>query len=399
MDGPIPRLAGRTILQMVPALDAGGTEQATVDVSAALARAGARSLVLSRGGRMAERIGRDGGEFQAFPAHVKNPARMLAAAISLARLVRAEKVDLVHARSRAPAWVGLAATRLARVSFVTTWHGTYSARSAPKRLYNSVMARGDRVIANSRFTADRIAAFHPFARDRLVVIHSGTDLARFDPVAVPPGRAAALRAAWGIAPGRRIVLLAARLTGWKGHEVLLEAAARLRAGGGFDDLAIVFAGDPQGRDDYVRRLDARTGELGLAAHVFRVGHVADVPAAMAAADAVAVPSTEPEAFGRVAVEAQAMGVPVVVSDHGAVPETVRGPPDAPEEERTGWRVPPADAPALAGALAEALGLTPEGRAALAVRGRAQAARFSADAMTEATLDVYAGQLAAAGPDG
>ncbi|GMA78198.1 hypothetical protein GCM10025880_46150 [Methylorubrum aminovorans] len=157
------------------------------------------------------------------------------------------------------------------------------------------------------------------------MIHRGTDLAAFTPSAVSAARVESLRRAWNVAPHERVVLLAARLTAWKGQRVLIEAAARLRDLG-LADFAVVLAGDPQGRTAYERELDALIEARNLSGIVRRVGHCTDMPAAFRAASVVAVPSVEPEAFGRSAVEAQALGIPVVVSDLGAVPETVLAPP-------------------------------------------------------------------------
>jgi glycosyltransferase involved in cell wall biosynthesis len=299
-------------------------------------------------------------------------------------------VQLIHARSRAPAWVALGAARRLHLPFVTTYHGSYSGRTGVKVLYNSVMARGDVVIANSRYTADLIRDLHPAeAGERVRVIHRGTDLTAFSPHAVSPGRVEALRRAWGVNPHERVVLLAARLTAWKGHRLLIEAAARMRDEG-VTDLAIVLAGDPQGRAAYEREIDALVAARGLTGIVRRVGHCSDMPAAFRAASVVAVPSIEPEAFGRSAVEAQALGTPVVVSDLGAVPETVLSPPDVPAGQRTGWRVPPGDAAALAAALTEALSLGASAKDALARRCRTHVeTHFSLDRMVGDTLAVYA----------
>ncbi|MGL5139666.1 MAG: glycosyltransferase family 4 protein, partial [Beijerinckiaceae bacterium] len=364
-------LQGRVILQIIPELDAGGAERTTVDIAEALARAGARALVATEGGRLVGELQTKGGVWLPFPAATKNPAAMALNAFKLAAMARREKADIIHARSRAPAWVALAATRLTGIPFVTTYHGSYSAKSAPKSLYNSVMARGDIVIANSGYTADLIRTSYPQAANRLRVIPRGTDLSAFQPDSIEPARVLALREAWGIGPHERIILHPARLTGWKGQRVLIDAA-KMMMDQGLKDVVFLLAGDDQGRTGYVKELDELIEARGVKGVVKRVGHVSDMPAAMMAAAAVTVPSIEPEAFGRVAVEAQAVGAPVVVSNLGAVPETVLAPPDVAPEARTGWRVPPGDALALSDALMQALALRPSARDSMAQRGRLHA---------------------------
>lgn len=386
-------LTGRTVLQIIPELHTGGAERTTVDIAEALAAAGARALVATEGGRLVAELQAKGGVWLPFPAAQKNPFKMVANMRKLSRLCASEKVDLIHARSRAPAWVALAAARAMKLPFVTTYHGSYSGASTVKVLYNSVMARGDVVIANSHYTADLIARMHPFARARTRVIHRGTDFSAFQPAQVAPDRIAALRAQWGAEPDHQIVLLAGRLTGWKGQRVLIEAAGLLKKAGKLNDMVILFAGDAQGRNDYVAELDRLIGDAGLSDVVKRVGHCSDMPAAFLAASVVTVPSTEPEAFGRVAVEAQAMGTPIVVSDLGAVPETVLAPPQCQPNERTGWRVTAGDAQMLATAIHEAVSLRPSARDALALRARRHVVEhFSLEHMVSETLDVYSALL-------
>jgi glycosyltransferase involved in cell wall biosynthesis len=381
-------LSGRTILQIIPDLVAGGAERTAVDVAAGLAQVGARPVVATTGGRLVGELQAKGGIWAPFPASAKNPLAMALNVRRLAKLCLDEGATIIHARSRAPAWVALGAARALNLPFVTTYHGSYSGRSSVKLLYNSVMARGDVVIANSHYTAELIRAVYAPAVERIRVIHRGTDLAAFAPAAVAPERVEAMRRAWGVAPDERVVLLAARLTGWKGQRVLIEAAAELKKAG-LEGVAFVLAGDPQGRDGYLKELDLSIKARGLDGVVRRVGHCTDMPAAFLAASVVTVPSTEPEAFGRSAVEAQAMGTPVVVSDLGAVPETVLAPPDVAAHERTGWRVPPGDPRALASAIVEALSLGASAREALASRARAHVERhFSLERMVGDTLDVY-----------
>ncbi|MET0745511.1 MAG: glycosyltransferase family 4 protein [Microvirga sp.] len=385
-------LAGRTILQVIPELEAGGAERTAVDVAEGLAEVGARSLVATEGGRLVGELQAKGGIWVPFPAATKNPFAMALNVRRLARICHREKVELIHARSRAPAWVGLGAARALGLPFVTTFHGSYAGRSSVKVLYNSVMARGDAIIANSHYTADLIRSLYPHAAERIRVIHRGTDFAAFSAQAVAAERVEDLRRAWGVSPHERVVLLAARLTGWKGQKMLVEAAARLRDGG-LSDVTFVLAGDSQGREAYVKEIDALIAARTLKGVVRRVGHCTDMPAAFLAASVVTVPSTEPEAFGRSAVEAQAMGTPVVVSDLGAVPETVLSPPDVAPQERTGWRIPPGDPEALARAIGEALSFGATAKAALSARARAHVeSHFSLERMVGSTLDVYSGLL-------
>lgn len=385
-------LAGRTILQIVPELDAGGAERTAVDIAAGLARCGARALVATEGGRLVGELQAEGGIWVPFPARTKNPVAMALNSRKLMRICLDEGVALLHARSRAPAWVALAAARALGLPFITTYHGSYSGKSPVKVQYNSVMARGDLVIANSHYTADLICSAYPQARPRIRVIYRGTDLKAFSARSVPAERVEALRKAWDLPPHQRIVLLAARLTNWKGQKVLIEAAKRL-ADKGLRDVTFVLAGDPQGRDSYVRELDAMIVKLGLEGMVKRVGHCTDMPAALLAAAVVTVPSTEPEAFGRVAVEAQALGTPVIVSDLGAVPETVLYPPRVPAAERTGWVVPPGDAEALAEAVGAALTMGASALEGMTRRARMHVEQhFSLEAMVNATLDAYVAAL-------
>ncbi len=390
--GSIKSLRGRTILQIIPELDAGGAERTAIDISAALVEAGARALVACEGGRLISELQAQGGLWIPFPAKTKNPLSMAFNTARLARLIRAEKVDLVHARSRAPGWVALGATRMTKTPFVTTYHGAYAGKSRLKINYNSVMARGDVVIANSHFTARRILQMHPFAEGRIEVVHRGTDPDIFAPGAIDPARIRKLRETWGVAPDERIILLAARLTAWKGQLVLIAAAGQL-VKSGLAGVKFILAGDPQGRTGYVRELDAAIAKAGLGDIVKRVGHCGDMPAAFMTSSAVAVCSTDPEAFGRVATEAQLFGKPLVVSDLGAVPETVLSPPEVTEPQRTGWKVPPGDAGALAQTLRYVLDLGASELDQLAVRARMHVEQnFSLGRMCGQTLKIYADLL-------
>ncbi len=381
-------MSGVTILQVVPRLDTGGSEQATVEIAEALTRAGATALVATAGGRMAAAVARAGGEVITLPVASKNPFTILANAKRLERIINERNVALVHARSRAPGWSAFLAARRTGRPFVTTYHGAYGDFGPIKTAYNSVMSRGDRVIANSLYTARLIAERVPAARERIRVIYRGIDGAMFDPLLVPPGPVAKLKERWDVRSGTKIVLHAARLTGLKGHRHTVEAAAKLARQGLLDDAVIVFAGDSPGKDYYRQELIELIAKHGLTRKVLLVGHCEDMPSAFLAAHVAILPSLVAETFGRTSIEAQAMGCPVIVSNLGALPETIDDAEAAPSRF-TGWLVPAGDSDALAAKIALALKLTPEERAAIGARAHARVnALFELAQMQSKTLDVY-----------
>jgi len=378
-----------TIVQIVPNLDAGGAEATTVEVTEAIVKAGGRALVVSEGGRLTARILAAGGELKVLPVASKNPARILANALSLKALARREGVSLLHARSRAPAWSALLAARSLGLPLVTTYHGAYREPGRLKNLYNGVMARGDVVIANSGYTARSIKSRYGTSEDGIAVIYRGVDLERFAPEAVAPERIAELRRRWGVLPSERVILHAARLTPLKGQAVVIEAARRLASAGVGADLVFVLAGDAGARAGYAASLKAQITAAGLEKGVRLVGHLDDMPAGLAAAEVALMVSTEPEGFGRVAAEAQAMGCPVIVSEIGALPEAVVAASVVGEAAATGWLVKPGDADALASVIRHVLALPAAARQAMGQRARAFVTEnYSVRVLQRLTLAVY-----------
>ena len=215
------------VMQVVPALETGGVERGTVDVAAALTEAGWRSLVVSSGGRMVREVLRAGAEHIELPVHSKNPMVMRGNVERLSALIREHGVDIVHARSRAPAWSARRAARSAGSRFVTTIHAPYNLGLPLKRLYNSVMADGDRVIAISGFIARHALETYKADPERIRVIHRGIDIDHFDPAKVSAERVIKLSTDWRLEDGVPTVMLPGRLTRWKGQAVLIEAIARL----------------------------------------------------------------------------------------------------------------------------------------------------------------------------
>ncbi|MBT5899296.1 MAG: glycosyltransferase family 4 protein [Rhodospirillaceae bacterium] len=368
-----------TVLQVIPALGAGGgVERGTVEIAEAIADAGGRALVVSVGGSQVHEITRVGGEHIELPLHSKNPVVIYKNILRLAALIERENVDLIHVRSRAPAWSALYAAKRTKRPLVTTFHGTYNARSFIKRAYNSVMTKGERVIAISDFIAEHVHRLYGVPASRLRIIHRGVDLFRFNPANVSAERVVQLANEWRLTEGYPVIMLPGRLTRWKGQAIFIEAVAKLER----RDIRCLIVGGDQGRQDYRRELEAMVEKQNLGEIVRIVDHCTDMPAAYMLTDAVVSASTEPEAFGRVMIEAQALGRPVIASDHGGACETVL-------PGNTGWLVPPGDVDALSAALAKVLAL--DG----AARGRLSGAaitnvveNFSKQKMCAKTLEVY-----------
>ncbi len=330
------------VLQVLPALNAGGVERTTIEMCEALSAAGHQAHVACAGGRMETLLAEAGGVLHRINIGSKNPLKLRSSTKALIDIIRQEKINIVHARSRAPGWPAHAAARAAGVPFVTTYHGIYNAKTRLKRRYNAVMARGDIIIANSEFTKSHIIQEHGTDPERIVVIPRGVDMAVFDPALINPGDVKKLKSDWGIAEGQTVVLLPGRLTRWKGQLVAIAALEKLNA-----DCVLVLLGDPQGRQDYVDELNRDIETRQLSGRVFIPGHFDNVPLALSAADIVISTSTDPEAFGRVMAEAQAMKRPVVASAHGGSMETVI-------PGKSGQLVSPGEPDDLADAISEVL---------------------------------------------
>lgn len=372
-----------TILQVLPKLDTGGAERVVIEIAEAVHNAGARALIACENGPLTNAALRAGAEILPLPLASKSPLTIRRNARRLEAVIREYRVDLVHAHSRAPAWSALWATQRTKTPFVTTYHGVYGENSALKHRYNAVMVQGDRVIAVSRFIADLIRARYHVPEEKLRTILGGVDSVKFDPANVVGDRVSRLAREWRVNMDRPIIMLPGRLTGWKGHRLLITALARLRHG----DAIAVLPGGNQGRDHYTAELIALARSLGVLDRLRLTGHSEDMPAAMMLADIVVNASTDPEAFGRTIVEAQSMGRIVIAAGHGGACETI-----LPGE--SGFLFPPGDAAALAEAIDAALDMPPEARIAWGRAARAHVRQnHSIAAMQRAVLNVYAELLA------
>ena len=377
----MPNTNSPTILQLVPRLNEGGVERGTIDVAEAIVRAGGRALIASAGGRLEKKLAATGAELVKLPMESKNPLTMYRSIDQLKTLIADEGVHVVHARSRAPAWSGYYAATAAGIPFVTTYHGTYNEGPPGKKFYNSVMAKGDPVIAVSDFIAAHIRERHSVPSERIVTIARGVDLDVFSEEAVPPTRLIQLAERWGLdGEDRPIVMLPGRLTRWKGQTVFVEACAKLREEIGPEFLAVLVGGSLD--SDFADEVLELAKTKGCDDCVKMVGSCNDMPAAYRLASAVVSASIEPEAFGRVAVEAQAMGRPIIATDHGGARETVK-------QSITGWLVEPGNPGALAKAINRVLLLPQDERDRIGHNGKEHVmARYQMGDMLRATLDIY-----------
>ncbi len=370
------------VMQVIPALGAGGAEQGCIDVAAELVRAGATALIVSNGGYRLPEVLRAGAQHIHLPVHSKNPFIIWRNARKLNQLIKKHGVDIVHARSRAPAWSCYMACKGTNARFMTTCHAPYNFKEGfwgrLKQKYNASIAKGERVIAISHFVADYLRKYYNVDPRNIRIIHRGIALEKFHPVNVSPERMIKLSREWRLPDGMNIIMMPGRLTRWKGHHVLIDAMARINR----PDTICVLIGSDQGRKEYRQELEDTVKSRGLEGQIRIVDHCSDMPAAYMMAAVVVSASIDPEGFGRIAAEAQAMGRPVVATDHGGSRETIiRG--------ETGWLVPPNDASVLASAITEALDLDPAHRSILATRAMAHIAdHFTREKMVAETLAVY-----------
>jgi glycosyltransferase involved in cell wall biosynthesis len=361
---PHPTPDGRggapAVLQVLQHLEPDEVGRSAVDVARYLRAKGWRSVVASAGGRLERELAAAGATHLRLPLDRMGWLAVWRNGGRLARAIRRHRVDLVHARAPAPAWSGSIAARRTGASFVATFHDVYPLEGALNRRCHGAMAGADRVIAVSDFMAGHLAREHGVDPTRVGVVHRWIDPDEFDPERVRGHRVQALAERWGIGAGSaRVVMMPGSVTRGRGHLLLLQALARLAR----TDCTVLFVGGLDHRGAYVKELTTAVRKAGLGERVRFGGDTEDLPAALALADVVVLAATRPDPSGIVAAAAQAMGKPVIVTDSGALAESVM--PAA-----TGWVVPPDDPDELARALDLALSLEEGVRQRLAARARA-----------------------------
>lgn len=378
-----------TVLIAVPKIESGAADEGAVELARILVGAGHRAIIASAGGRLEGELAEIGAELVRLNTASRNPAVIMRNAIALARLVHARGCDVVHALGRAPGWSAWMAARTCRVPFLTTWFTGFREQNAAKRFYNSVMARGDRVISVSDQIAEQIADSHRVPWERISVIHRSVDTTQYQPADVGADRVDAVRQAWGVKPDTRVVLIAGRMLRRKGHHVVVHAVRRLKDMG-LKNFLFVFTGEDPGHSRYSGELWDLMLATGTTDVIRIAGPVGDRAASYAAATLVLAAAIQLEGLQRAILEAMAMARPVIVSDLAAGPDAVLSPPAVPEDRMTGLRFTAGDDAALAAAVIRLLSYSDAARDAIGRRGRDWVlAHFDRRTVSEQTLALYA----------
>jgi glycosyltransferase involved in cell wall biosynthesis len=373
-------------MQVLPALVSGGVERGTIDIAEALIQNHHKAIVVSSGGSMVTQLEQLGATHIKLPVQSKNPFTMRQNASTLKKLILDHKVDIVHARSRAPAWSCFWATQKLNIPYITTFHGTYGHQSRLKKWYNAIMLRSDKTIAVSDFIANHIKEIYlnpdlnsqvKYSPD-LQVIHRGIDTVKFNPKTITHHQTQQLKQQWGIPENKIIIMLPARVTQWKGHAIFIDAIARLSS----NNFICLMVGDDQGKSAYREALDCAIITHNLMDKFKFVGACNDMPGAYKLADIVVSASTDPEAFGRVACEAQAMNCLVIATNHGGSLETI-----APSQQMLLCE--PNNAISMTQAIETALLITPEKAIEIQIQSREYIEdNFSLTKMCRDTLALY-----------
>ena len=313
------------VLQVIPKLGYGGAETGCYDLAHYLPENNCSSFIVTSGGELLKFVDQKKVKLIKLPVHSKNPILMLFNSIALIFIILFHNISIVHARSRAPAWSCLIATKITRRKFVTTFHGTYNFKNSIKKFYNSVMVRSNLVIAGSNFIFFHIKDNYSKYLDltkKFLVIFRGINVDYFDPSTTLEVEEDNLRLSWGVPIDKRLILMPGRLTAWKGQEVFIEALNLVNKELGHQSFYAVILGSDQGRDIYTKKIKRLTEQHRLTSHLKFIEYCKNMPLAYKLSDLVVSASVEPEAFGRVAIEAQSMEKPIIASDIGGSNETI-----------------------------------------------------------------------------
>ena len=313
------------VLQVIPRLGYGGAETGCYDLAHYLHEQKCKSYILTSGGELIKYIDKKKVKLIRLPVHSKNPFMIIINSIAIVALILFFNISVVHARSRAPAWSCYIATKITRRKFVTTFHGTYNFKSSIKKFYNSIMVKSDLLIAGSNFIFSHISEnYKKFLnpKKKFLVIFRGINTEYFDADIIKDKDVEKLKSNWKIENNKKIILLPGRLTAWKGQEMFIEAINLFSLNNPELDFVAVILGDDQGRTVYRKKLERLVEQFKLTQKIKFVDNCNVMPVAYYISDVVVSSSIEPEAFGRVSVEAQSMKKPIIASNIGGSKETV-----------------------------------------------------------------------------
>ena len=373
------------VLQVIPKLGYGGAETGCYDLAHYLPENNCSSYIVTSGGELLKFIDRKKVKVIKLPVHSKNPFLMLFNSIALIFIILLNNISIVHARSRAPAWSCLLATKITRRKFVTTFHGTYNFKNSLKKFYNTVMVRSDLIIAGSNFIFSHINQNYPKylnLKKKFLVIFRGINVDYFDSSTTLDNEENRLISDWEVDKNKKIILMPGRLTAWKGQETFIEALNLVNKELGYDSFNAVILGSDQGRDIYTKKIKRLAEQYRLTSQLKFIEHCKNMPLAYKISDIVVSASVEPEAFGRVAVEAQSMEKPIIASDIGGSNETII-------DNVSGFLFQSGNAEALSKKIVEALQLDESRLKSIGIEGRKNIIKkFNVEKMCFSTYSEY-----------
>jgi len=373
------------VLQVIPKLGYGGAETGCYDIAHYLPENGCKSFIVTSGGELLKFVDKNKVKVFRLPVQSKNPILILINAIILTFIILINNISIIHARSRAPAWSCLIASKITSRKFVTTFHGTYNFKSNLKKLYNSVMVRSDLIIAGSNFIFSHIKENYSNylnQKKKLLVVFRGINVDYFDPTTKLETEEKKLLKQWEIEKDKKIILLPGRLTTWKGQEVFIEAINLVNIELGYEAFYAVILGSDQGRDLYKKKLIRLSEQYRLTKQLRFIDHCKDMALAYKVSDIIVSSSIEPEAFGRVSVEAQSMEKPIIASNIGGSNETVI-------DEKTGYLFKAGDAKSLSQKILKTLTIDETQLKLIGVEGRKNIVqKFNVEKMCFSTYSEY-----------
>jgi glycosyltransferase involved in cell wall biosynthesis len=373
------------VLQVIPKLGHGGAETGCYDIAHYLSENNCKSFIVTSSGQLIKFINKEKVKLIKLPVHSKNPLIILFNSIALIFIIFFYNISIVHARSRAPAWSCFLATKVTGRKFVTTFHGTYNYNNKIKKFYNSVMVKSNLVIAGSNFIFSHIKKNYSDyfnIGNKLLVIFRGINVDYYDPTTSTEAEEKKLLKSWGIQRDKKIILLPGRLTSWKGQELFLEAINLVNIQLGYEAFYVVILGSDQGRDVYKKKLIRLSEQYRMTKQVKFIDHCKDMALAYKVSDIIVSPSIEPEAFGRVAVEAQAMEKIIIASNIGGSNETVI-------DGKTGYLFESGDPKPLSEKILKVLNLDDTTLKAVGIEGRKNiVSKFNVEKMCFSTYSEY-----------